>query len=326
MTSRKELPVGIQLCLEDLEKSTVNAYGVIKLLASTDAIRKSSSLVSELERSLGEPRRDVETVSSTSQRGYGGHEILEVARQFVFLVGGGTLLTGTFTLIGRWLSLNKDRKASIRYESGDGAQVRIDLSGFTEEGAIELVKQLTAKAQTGPQAPSAAASVHPERKETEPGPQWDVFLSYARGDAASSARELHDHLLRLKPDITVFLDAVALTLGDNWDSQLKTALESSRLVAALVSPATETAYFQREELITAIDLARKNPDVRVIPVYLDERSSESPPLGLRCKQSIHAQKAGGLEAVARELLRVLSARGRGTPRNKPPQRTANRRR
>jgi hypothetical protein len=294
----------IQLCLEDLEKSTVNAYGVTELLASTDATLESNSLVSELEQSLGEPRHEVEKVSSTSQRGYGGHELLEVARQSVFPVSGGMLLTGTFALIGRWLSLNKDRKASLRYESGDKGQVKIDLSGFTEEGAIELVKQLIAKAQTGPPAPSAAAPVRPKRKETEPGRQWDVFLSYARRDAASSARELHDHLLRLKPDITVFLDAVALILGDNWDSELKAALESARLVVALVSPATEKAYYQQEELITAIDLARKNPDVRVIPVYLDERSRESPPLGLRRKQSIDVQKAGGLEAVARELLRV----------------------
>jgi hypothetical protein len=306
MTSQRGFPTGIQLRLADLEKSTVNPYGVTELLTSTDTHTKSTWLVSELERSLGEARREVKRIGSTRQHGYGGHEVLEVARQFVFLVEGATLLAGTFALIGQWLSLNTDRKASLWYGSGDRGVVKIDLSGFTEQGTIELVKQLITKAQAG-SAPGEAALVHRRRKETEPGRQWDIFLSYARTDSGGSARELHDHLLRLKPDISVFLDTLVLTLGHDWDSQLKAALESARLVAVLVSPATEAAYYQREEFITAIDLARKNPDVRVIPVYLDERCSESPPLGLRRKQSIHAQTVGGLEGVARELLRVLNA-------------------
>ena len=152
--------------------------------------------------------------------------------------------------------------------------------------------------------------VPPERKEPKPGHHWDIYLSYAHRDAATSARELHDHLLRLKPDITVFLDAIALTLGVDWDSALKAALESARLVAVLVSPATEQAYYQREEVITAIDLARKNPDMRVIPIYLEERSYKSPPLGLRLKQSISVDKVGGLETVARELLACTKTPGR----------------
>jgi hypothetical protein len=304
MNSRKEIAAGIKLCLEDLEKSTVNAYGETELLESWESTFTSTSLISELEKSLEVSQHEVEKIDSSYQRGYGGHEILEVVQQFVFPIGGGMLLTGTFALIRRWLRLNKDRKVSIQYVSDERGQVKIDLSGFTEDGAIKLVKQLIANEQSGLPSSITATPVPVERNANQPMWQWDVFISYARKDAAASARELHSHLLRLKPEINVFLDAVALTLGDDWDSGLKRALESARLVAVLVSPATEKAYYQGEELITAIDLARKNPEVRVIPVFLDERSSESPPLGLRRKQSIDVQKAGGLEAVAKELLHV----------------------
>jgi len=305
VTSRIDLPTGIQLCLEDIEKSTVNAYGVPELLATPKAALESRSIVSTLEQSLGGSQRKVKKAGLTNQHGYGGHEILEIAQEFAFLVGGASLLTGTFALIRKWLAIDKDRKVSLRYASGEDGQLSIDLSGFTEERAIWLVEQLLSCTKTkGPAARAASGDFRPRKKETEQGRhQWDVFLSYPRKDAAS-AKELHDHLVRLKPGIAVFLDTVALTLGDDWTTEIKAALESTRLVVALVSSSTEEAYYQQEEFTVAISLARKNPDVRVIPVYVDDRGSDSPPLGLSLKHSINAQAAGGLEAVAKELLRV----------------------
>jgi hypothetical protein len=302
VTGRYTLPDGIHLCLEDLERSTVNEYGVTEPLASTETMHESRAIISTLERSLGDPQRDVEHVRQTHQRGFGGHEILEVTQQISFLVGGGALLTGTFALIARWLALGQGRKVILKYVSPEGSPVKIELSGFTEEGAIELIKHLMSN-ESG--ARPAAAIVSPKNKSMKRPRQWDIFLSYARGDSgATSARELHGHLLRLKPDAAVFFDAVSIPLGDEWDSELKAALESSRLVAALVSAATEDAYYQREEVAIAIRLARNNPAMQVVPVYLDEQSRESPPFGLTLPQSISVREAGGLEAVARELLRV----------------------
>jgi len=74
----------------------------------------------------------------------------------------------------------------------------------------------------------------------------------------------------------------------------------------LVSAKTEEAYYQREEVAAAIDLARKDPDThRVVPVYLDAASAHSLPYGLRIKHGIPGEDATRLQAAGDKLAGLI---------------------
>lgn len=134
--------------------------------------------------------------------------------------------------------------------------------------------------------------------------QWDFFLAHAADDMAA-AEELYD---ALREGGRVFLDSRCLLPGDDWDQQLRSAQALSRITVVLVSARTEQAYYQREEVAAALDLARHNPTThRVIPVYLDSAVSgnTSIPYGLRLKHGLSVLELGGLSAVAEKLLTTL---------------------
>ena len=290
----------IRLALEDVEAQTVNSYGRTEPRATYQTIAESGLLVGALGQALGEPVVRTDPVRLSRERGFGGHEVLEAGKRIAFALEKAVSLEGTFRDIARWLSLGDRRKATLRWSTADG-EMQLDLSGYTEEGAIALVRTLLESGAL-PAKTAATASKGPARKSADAGRHWDIYLSHARKDGAISARELHDHLRRLKPDVTVFLDALVLGLGDDWDIELKNALEVSRLIAVLISEASEQAHYQREEVRIAIDRSRNDSSVRVIPISLDDTVDTL--FGLGVKQGISVKQAGGLEVVARELLRV----------------------
>jgi len=115
-------------------------------------------------------------------------------------------------------------------------------------------------------------------------PNWHFFLAHAGPDTAV-AEQLYDLLIA---DSDVFLDSKSIQLGDDWDRVLATAQRSSLVTVVLISSNTETAYYQREEIAAAIQLARTNDQHRVVPVYLDEDASISAnvPYGLRLKHGV----------------------------------------
>lgn len=83
----------------------------------------------------------------------------------------------------------------------------------------------------------------------------------------------------------------------------------SLLTVVLVSTRTDQAYYQREEIAAAIEMARKDPTThRVIPVFLDDQSTAEGqmPYGLRVKHGLHLLEAGRLENIAFRLLSALS--------------------
>jgi hypothetical protein len=110
--------------------------------------------------------------------------------------------------------------------------------------------------------------------------KWDFFIAHSSADARS-ARKLYD---LLTPHARVFLDSECIRYGEYWDEALVQAQEDSAVTLILISSATEKAFYQREEVATAIELARSREHV-VVPIYLDINSTERAPYGLRRVQS-----------------------------------------
>lgn len=151
---------------------------------------------------------------------------------------------------------------------------------------------------------------------------WDLFLAHAGNDAAP-AEVLYD-LLATKH--RVFLDKRNILLGDDWDLTISRAQRAARITVVLVSNKYPNAYYLREEIAAAIDMARKDPDGhRVVPVFLDGWPSDQAgiPYGLRLKHGIDAKAVGGMSAVA-GALEVLLAQlaGKPSPPPSPPPPTA----
>lgn len=137
--------------------------------------------------------------------------------------------------------------------------------------------------------------------EGAPPLQWDFFIAHASADAAL-AEELHD---RLQGHCRVFLDRRCLLPGDDWGPRIVEAQRRSRATVVLVSTNTSDAYYQREEIVTAITMARRNPQQhRVIPVFIEGKSEDihQLPYGLRSLQGISLPASGGMDGVAEHLL------------------------
>lgn len=134
--------------------------------------------------------------------------------------------------------------------------------------------------------------------------KWDFFLAHAGADA-ETAEELYDHLSQ---QAQVFLDSRCLLPGDDWDRELASAQRASSVTVVLVSGRTDRAYYQREEVAAALDMARRDAKAhRVVPVYLEgaDEAGDEVPYGLRLKHGLAVATLGGLGAVAKSLLDLL---------------------
>jgi hypothetical protein len=139
-------------------------------------------------------------------------------------------------------------------------------------------------------------------------PEWDFFIAHASADQGR-AEELY---ALLYPSSRVFLDSRCLLLGDNWDAELSKAQSRSRITIVLISSHTNDAYYEREEIATAIDMSRGDAGRhRVVPILLEDVGNEAVPYGLRRKHSITLD-ARGMQAVAAALTDLL-ARLSGRP-------------
>jgi TIR domain len=132
---------------------------------------------------------------------------------------------------------------------------------------------------------------------------WDIFLAHAGADVLA-AEELYN---LLEPHCKVFLDKHCLLLGDDWDLELALAQRKSLVTVVLVSPRTEQAYYLRDEIAAAINMARKGKDKhRVVPVFLGAGTDEiEDTYGLRLKHGLYLSRENGFEGVAQRLLDLL---------------------
>lgn len=135
--------------------------------------------------------------------------------------------------------------------------------------------------------------------------RWDFFLAHAGADAAA-AEELFE---QLSPHSRVFLDSRCLLPGDDWDRELAAAQAASRVTVVLLSDRTDEAYYQREEIAAALDMARRNASAhRVVPLYLadPDTAGRAMPYGLRLKHGLVAAEPGSMAEAARRLVSMLA--------------------
>jgi hypothetical protein len=140
-------------------------------------------------------------------------------------------------------------------------------------------------------------------RPADPDFKWDFFLAHAGADL-EAARKLKR---QLEPPAEVFLDDEDISLGENWDRVLSEALRSSLIHIIMVSPNTEDAYYQCEEIAVAIQMAREDPHTRrVVPLYLNSRGvPKSVPYGLKTKHGLSVADENDLATAKERLLRTL---------------------
>lgn len=132
---------------------------------------------------------------------------------------------------------------------------------------------------------------------------WDFFIAHASADKAS-AETLY---ALLEPKSRVFLASRDILPGTPWIKEVLEAQQSSRITIVLISSNTEEAYYENEEILAAIDLARKKEKAhRVVPVYLDPESGESTRYPLLGLHFLTVSDSRGLAGVAHELINMLS--------------------
>lgn len=128
----------------------------------------------------------------------------------------------------------------------------------------------------------------------------DFFIAYPSPNGAD-AEELSWELQDL--NCTVYLDQEQIKPGEDFSDRLGSALETASIVVVLVSSHSDNAFYQKEEIVRAIQQHRQSKGARaVVPVTLDDTP---PPYGLAQLQDLNASRPGGLKRVARELAKLL---------------------
>lgn len=125
---------------------------------------------------------------------------------------------------------------------------------------------------------------------------YDVFLVYSQVDSALS-RRVYDALSRR--GLRVF-SQLHLDPEHDWERAVADAIETSRLVVALVTENLMSSHYAQDELVLALRKSRPSSTPRVVPWVFDDVDV---PYGL--KHLVPLVSAGDLEADADALVRVL---------------------
>ena len=170
-----------------------------------------------------------------------------------------------------------------------------------EQLSDEISAALIGALDVDPAKRPASASAFVRTLEYVPK-KWDIFIAHAGADLAP-AQTLWK---LLDPQARVFLDDTRLRLGDNWGLELAAAQRDSLVTVVLVSRHTDDAFYAREEIAAAIQMARRDPQShRVVPVYLDAESAERPPYGLTVKHGVRLEPGDDLAAIAPRILDLV---------------------
>ena len=105
-----------------------------------------------------------------------------------------------------------------------------------------------------------------------------IFLSYASEDRAA-AREIYKALRQ--SDFDVWFDEEELRVGERWEPALQRAIATANVMLLLVGSAADSKNFQREEIRSALDRARRDEDFRILPVLVSKSDPASLPPALR---------------------------------------------
>ena len=132
---------------------------------------------------------------------------------------------------------------------------------------------------------------------------YDIFLAHAGADAASAAKSYTVCSARTGAFSST---SGTSTLGIDWDVELSAAQRQALVTVVLVSSNTGRAYYQREEIAAAIQMAREDKTKhRVVPVFLDEAGRNAVPYGLVLKHGVTVSPEHSLKDVAEDLTRLL---------------------
>ncbi|HEX2871440.1 MAG TPA: TIR domain-containing protein, partial [Polyangiaceae bacterium] len=129
---------------------------------------------------------------------------------------------------------------------------------------------------------------------------WDCFIAYPGGQRAF-AEELAN---MLSGRLRVFFDRRSLQPGDNWAKAIVSALESTYVTIVIVSPETDRAYYEQEEIQRALARARgSDPTRRVVPIFVGGTTPDDAdiPYGLRLKQGFTVGSSQELSTLADKI-------------------------
>ncbi len=132
---------------------------------------------------------------------------------------------------------------------------------------------------------------------------FDFFISYA-GPDIEYAEMLSD---ALRPVGTIFLASRSVLPGEDWPARLATVIRDTWVTLVIISRHTPAAYFQREEILLAVEEARAGFHA-VIPIRLAGRGEmPSLPVGLKSKNCLDLH-SGSQEEINSIIDRLLAAR------------------
>lgn len=130
-----------------------------------------------------------------------------------------------------------------------------------------------------------------------------IFLLYARSDEAS-VRQLYNRLV--KEGASVWLDRENILPGQDWESEIRTAIYGSDIVIVCLSKHfNQQGGYRHEELKIALDKAEALPagEIFLVPARLEKCDMPEP---LRRWQRADLFEANGY----RKLLRTLKTHPR----------------
>lgn len=97
--------------------------------------------------------------------------------------------------------------------------------------------------------------------------KYDVFISYSH-DNTEEVTVLVNELMKLRPELRVFLDSSELKTGMAWQQELYETLDNCRKVIAVYSPTYLTSKVCKEEFNIAVFRHRDTEEGVLLPVYL----------------------------------------------------------
>jgi hypothetical protein len=129
--------------------------------------------------------------------------------------------------------------------------------------------------------------------------KYDAFIAYA-GPDAEYARKLYTLLTVIGN--RVFLAPDLVNPGELWQAKIKQAQKGSLLTVVLISNHSDSSYFQKVEILRAIELARDEHH-RVVPVYLTDIQvgGDALPDELRQIQGVLLKEGPSLLYVAQQI-------------------------
>lgn len=94
-----------------------------------------------------------------------------------------------------------------------------------------------------------------------------MFISYSRRNSSESS-QIERSLCNVSPNLKIFVDRQALSIGSAWQPEIFEALDRCKKVVALLSPDYLGSKVCKEEFNIAWIRARETEQDIIFPIYL----------------------------------------------------------